>query len=458
MLHRTAMLSLWLLGPGASAHAATEVGDIVARHGLIPVDPPSAAPDFTLPDLSGTERTLSESQGGWVLLTFFASWCGPCASEMPALQQLHDARSEQGLSVFGVSIDRTTAAAERFVRKHRVAFPVVVDTRSEAARLYQANAVPISFLIDPTGQLVGVARGARDWTRATALADELLGVAPADPSRPPAWAPPSQPLALPPSVEPPTASVALDGGPAAPGDTVTLRVDVDWAGELVDYVLHPPTVHLPEGVQHLGTSASSTSVDGRQRIAYSVRLKAPAPGTYALDPVELSYTPRLEPEPLTARIDGVELVVAAPSAGTLPLVAGGVGGLVVVGGIAAVALRRRRRPTRVEEEPAHMALRAQLDEARAARVRGDTRSFLEGLGAILEALGPGSGDPEALRALVERARYGGASVSRGELDALERRVARGIAALERSAVDAASDKLLGDAQDPQDEPTGDLDR
>ena len=146
----------------SSAYAAdADVAAWVQKGGLAPIDPPVPAAAFTLPDLAGAPHALSDYQGRWVLLTFFATWCGPCASEMPSLQSLSTALQGRGFDVLAISTDASKRPIPGFLKRHGATFAVLHDAQGQAARQYQAQAIPISFLIDPAGRVVGGGPGAR---------------------------------------------------------------------------------------------------------------------------------------------------------------------------------------------------------------------------------------------------------------------------------------------------------
>lgn len=124
---------------------------------------PSAAPDFTVYDLDGNAHTLSEFNGKPVILNFWASWCGPCVSEMPEFQEFYD---KYGQDIHFVLVNltdgrqETVASASGFIAEAGYTFPVYFDTDIDAAMKYGVSAVPVSYFIDAEGFFVAWAQGA----------------------------------------------------------------------------------------------------------------------------------------------------------------------------------------------------------------------------------------------------------------------------------------------------------
>jgi len=436
-------------GPVAAGSEPAELATVLERHGIRPVEPPTPAPDFTLDEVSGEAMSLSEHHGNWVLLTFWASWCGPCLSELPSLQQFHAAHRESGIRVVSVAIGTPAGQARKMVESKGLTFPVLIDRGDRIAAQYRAASVPVSFLVDPSGRIAGVARGARDWSRAGQLVNELTTLVPSSEAaeRHYASARADEPVELPSNVVPPSGELRLATPSPEQGQLFELEVAVRWAGHLQDYLLHPPEVHLPEGVTQEAVEASTSSQQGTQVVTYTVRLRAEQRGEYSLDPVELRYTPHLEGKLQAARIAGPTVTVVAPTVLGVEqgwFLAGSAGAAAAAAACAvalAVVIRRRRRRARavVQESPAVRLGRA-LREARARRVAGDIAAFLEGASEIRKALGePDETDEENFRKLLERVRYGGERPDDMELDRLERRLERAIRELD-GGKDALADE------------------
>lgn len=112
-----------------------------------------AAPDFSLETLDGERIALSDLRGRPVLLNFWASWCGPCRAEMPAIQRVYERLSPEGAVVLAVNVTAQDSreAAQAFAGAHALTFPILLDTSGEVARLYQNRALPSSFFIDTQG-------------------------------------------------------------------------------------------------------------------------------------------------------------------------------------------------------------------------------------------------------------------------------------------------------------------
>lgn len=111
-----------------------------------------AAPAFSLPKIGGGSLAFAQLRGKPTYLNFFASWCGPCNSEAPAVANLYAKYRKRGLAVVGVNEleDKTKALA--FASKYKWSFPVVLDDGS-MGRDYGAFALPVHVFIDKRGKV-----------------------------------------------------------------------------------------------------------------------------------------------------------------------------------------------------------------------------------------------------------------------------------------------------------------
>ena len=122
------------------------------------------APNFQLRDLNGHLITLSDLRGKVVLLNFWATWCGPCRVEMPAMEQLYRMFQRKDFEILAVSTDAQGAAITRpFQQENRLTFPILHDPDYRVGLSYGARSLPMTFLIDRQGVIRHQVFGARDW-------------------------------------------------------------------------------------------------------------------------------------------------------------------------------------------------------------------------------------------------------------------------------------------------------
>jgi thiol-disulfide isomerase/thioredoxin len=177
---RVAPLLVWaLLALAAcdrSGTGAAGAGDPFEALELVRAKTPTPAKAFTVPGLTGQPLRLADFQRRVVLLNFWATWCLPCREEMPSMERLYQRYRDRGLAILAISIDRNTAAVAPFVQYFQLTFPVGLDPDAGVAGEYGMRALPTTVVIDPAGQVVALAVGAREWDGPAArrLVESLL--------------------------------------------------------------------------------------------------------------------------------------------------------------------------------------------------------------------------------------------------------------------------------------------
>ncbi|MEO7640563.1 MAG: TlpA disulfide reductase family protein [Ramlibacter sp.] len=136
----------------------------------------TAAPGWNATDLEGKRWDAHMLDGRAALLNFWASWCEPCRSEMPTLQQLADFHGAQRLAVLAINFKEPRASAARFARLTALSLPVVLDPQGAVAKAWAVKIFPTTVLIDHRGRPRWRVRGEMDWTgrEAQALVAGLL--------------------------------------------------------------------------------------------------------------------------------------------------------------------------------------------------------------------------------------------------------------------------------------------
>jgi len=119
----------------------------------------ASAQSFVFKDMQGHEQRLQDYRGKWVLVNFWATWCPPCLEEIPDLIALYDAHKATDLVVIGVALDSTKESVVEFVAKKKITYPIVFGDYDLAGQVGEVEALPTSYLFDPTGKLLSYQQG-----------------------------------------------------------------------------------------------------------------------------------------------------------------------------------------------------------------------------------------------------------------------------------------------------------
>jgi peroxiredoxin len=122
-------------------------------------------PDLVLQDANGKPHSLSEFRGQRVLINFWATWCGPCLTEMPALNAAQRKFADQGGIVLGIAMDEPSRVRD-FLKAHPVGYPILIGRMDEPSTSLtlgdRDETLPFSVLLDASGRIMGMQRGPFD--------------------------------------------------------------------------------------------------------------------------------------------------------------------------------------------------------------------------------------------------------------------------------------------------------
>jgi peroxiredoxin len=141
-----AVSGLALMGRTRPAAGTT----VLAGENVAPVQG-ALAPGFTLETLSGETVSLGDFRDRPVLINFWATWCGPCRLEMPAIQTRYERYQDTGFTVLAVNFDEPASAVEAFRQELGLTFPLLLDPGAVVQERYRNRTYPASFFVDSEG-------------------------------------------------------------------------------------------------------------------------------------------------------------------------------------------------------------------------------------------------------------------------------------------------------------------
>ena len=145
-----------------SVFANTDAGDITVPFGVRHYDI-GIAQNFTLNDVDGEKFELEDTRGRWVFLHFWASWCGPCREEMPAIQTLADALKGDKFQIVMINTAEDEDTIFEFLAAIDVEQNSLMDVDGLVTEVWKPRGLPTTFLISPRGEIKYQAIGGRDW-------------------------------------------------------------------------------------------------------------------------------------------------------------------------------------------------------------------------------------------------------------------------------------------------------
>lgn len=138
----------------------------------------TTATDFVVTDMGGNAVKLSDYFGKPIIINFWATWCGPCKSELPAFD---DAYKEYGEDITFLMVNLTDGrrdtvdSVKEFVSENEYSFPVYFDTEFDGSNAYKVSSIPLTVIIDKNGNLYGSHLGAMSESTLGEYINDLIG-------------------------------------------------------------------------------------------------------------------------------------------------------------------------------------------------------------------------------------------------------------------------------------------
>jgi len=142
--------------PDSVIKAFKEAGIQAASEGIDPIN-------FTLPLPDGTKIALSQLKGKVVFLNFWATWCGPCRSEMPSMEAVYQKLKNKGFEILAVNLGDSKNEVSAFMNEYKLSFPVLLDEKSMTGSYYNIQAIPTTYIINKQGLIVARLIGSANW-------------------------------------------------------------------------------------------------------------------------------------------------------------------------------------------------------------------------------------------------------------------------------------------------------
>jgi len=152
----------FFLFPGDVVYASENLDSIKLPFGIRHYDKGTAA-NFSLQDIDGNSFEFNSTRGHWVFLHFWASWCGPCRKEMPAIKSLADELQQENLQIVMINTAEDENTIFTFLAEMNIELNSLMDVDGQVTETWKPRGLPTTFLINPQGEVKYQAVGGREW-------------------------------------------------------------------------------------------------------------------------------------------------------------------------------------------------------------------------------------------------------------------------------------------------------
>jgi len=138
--------------------------------GVIKVPPAKDSVAINLKDVDGKNVSISDFKGNIVFLNFWTTWCPTCRIEMPSMEKLHQKLKNKDFTMVTINLQESASQVRAFFKEFKLTFPALLDSTGEVGASFGIRAIPITYILNKTGRIIGRANGPREWDSKAAIA------------------------------------------------------------------------------------------------------------------------------------------------------------------------------------------------------------------------------------------------------------------------------------------------
>jgi peroxiredoxin len=131
--------------------------------GILKVPPDADPLEIKLNDSNGRPVSLSDFRGKIVFINFWTTWCLACVIEMPSMEKLHLKFKEKDFVMMAINLQESASTVKKFFKEYKLTFTALLDITGDVGAALGIRSIPMTFILDKSGRIIGKALGPRQW-------------------------------------------------------------------------------------------------------------------------------------------------------------------------------------------------------------------------------------------------------------------------------------------------------
>ena len=147
-----------------------EVNRLFSDMGVLQIPANTDPIEIRLNDLTGRPTSLSEFRGKIVFINFWTTWCLACVVEMPSMEKLHQKFKDKDFVMLAVNLQESASKIRQFFKEYKLTFLALLDTTGDVGAAFGIRSIPMTFILDKNGRIIGKILGPREWESKKSIA------------------------------------------------------------------------------------------------------------------------------------------------------------------------------------------------------------------------------------------------------------------------------------------------